>query len=302
MKVVKNSKDVSINHEELNKFAENLEKTKFKHWFSVSPFDINKLSLKERIAYTFVLDSISFSYWGEPNWMVKHNAQEYNGAKAMMACIEKAIEKGTPILDPKYLSTIDKEKLDEILEGNVQIPLFEERRNILCELGKNTIKFGGYENIIKVSKNDAAELANAIARIFPSFEDQSTYDGKKVFFYKRAQLLAADIAHLLKGSSLEINHLEELTACADYKLPQVFRKKGILKYSEQLTYKIDNKIELKPDNREVIEIRADTIHVVDLMAKMIGATANEVNDYIWLLSQDKSFDDMPYMRVRTTAF
>lgn len=300
--VIQNSKEVSINYESLDKFIENFEKTKFTHWFEASPFNIKKLLLKERIAYTFVLDSISFSYWGNPNWKVNYNGKEYNGAKAMMSCIGKATEKGIPLLDPEYLSTIEKETLDEILEGTVQIPLFEERRNILQEIGKKTIEYGGYENIIRMGKNDAAELTEVIVKIFPSFDDHSIYNYKKVFFYKRAQLLTADLAHMLEGTNLEINHLEKLTGCADYKLPQIFQKEGIFQYSEKLDYKINNKIELSLNSNEVTEIRANTIHVVDLIAEKIRATANEINDYIWMLGQEKSYCDKPYMRVRTTAF
>jgi hypothetical protein len=52
----------------------------------------------------------------------------------MISAIGRAIEKNLPVLNAKYLSEISESELMKILESNVQIPLFEERLNILREV------------------------------------------------------------------------------------------------------------------------------------------------------------------------
>ena len=71
----------------------------------------------------------------------------------------------------------------------------------------------------------------------------ATYQGRKVYFYKRAQIFATDL-HAAFGSKGwgRFEDLDELTAFADYKLPQVLRHVGILCYAEQLAHKVDQKI------------------------------------------------------------
>jgi len=98
-----------------------------------------------------------------------------------------------------------------------------------------------------------------------------------------------------------------LTACADYKLPQILRKLEILNYSRELAEKVDNKIELKKGCEEEIEIRASTIWTVkfienELEKKIPKIDSLHVNDHLWLMSQNKSLGDKPYHRIRTTAY
>ena len=52
----------------------------------------------------------------------------------MIAALGRAVEKGIPILDPEYLAHICSLDLQEILEGTIEIPLFEERLHILKEV------------------------------------------------------------------------------------------------------------------------------------------------------------------------
>ena len=135
---------------------------------------------------------------------------------------------------------------------------------------------------------------------FPSFEDSSTYNGKRVYFYKRAQLLVADIVQAFNGHEFgKLENIDKLTACADYKLPFVLRRLGIFSYSNYLADKIDNQIQINKDSEEEIELRANTIWVVELIKQKIKkkiphAGSIHVNDHIWLLGQEKLKNDKPY--------
>jgi hypothetical protein len=106
----------------------------------------------------------------------------------------------------------------------------------------------------------------------------------------------------LKGTRHELSDIGMLTACADYKIPQVLQKLRILEYSKGLSQKIYNRNEIIKGSEEEIEIRANTIFVIDIIANILGISANAANDFVWLLGQQESFDDNTNHRTRTTAY
>ena len=82
---------------------------------------------------------------------------------------------------------------------------------------------------MKQANGDAVKLLDIIISAFPSFDDVSTFNGKKIYFYKRAQLLVSDIYQLFGGEGYgNLINIDQLTACADYKLPQSLRTLGII--------------------------------------------------------------------------
>jgi hypothetical protein len=115
---------------------------------------------------------------------------------------------------------------------------------------------------------------------FSYFNDASIFIDKKVYFHKRAQLLLSDIHE----NHTPLKDSYNLTACADYKLPQVFRKLNIFKYSYDLEYKINNKIPLEKNSQEEIKIRANTIWVVKELFLFTGIEQRKINDYLWLMA------------------
>ncbi len=298
--VVYNSKHVSINKHKTSAFAEKLSDETGSNWLTISPFNLDHLEEEDKINFIFALDSISFSYWGEPKWAVQYKGKKYDGAKAMIASLGRAMENGVK-LNPLQLANFQRCDLENILRGNTEIPLLDHRLRILREIGNVVIqKFGGdFRNLLDKSHYDALRLVDLITETFPSFEDSSTYNHRPVYFNKRAQLLAADLSHIFHG----FKNVDELTACADYKIPQVLRRHGILEYDRDLEEKIDALIEIPRDSEYEVEIRANTIYAVELLTDLTtGLNANEVNDYLWLEGQAKSKSDKPYHRTRTTAY
>ncbi len=291
------------NHVHVDKttnFAKIFERNKLNHWLSISPFDINQLDENEKLGYLITLDSISFSYWGCPKWAVNYQGKEYDGAQALMACLGRALGEGFPIFDPKYLAAMKRRDLEQILRGNIEIPLLDERLRIINEVGNITEeKFrGDFRSILDEAQNDAIQLVNVLVNNFPSFEDFSLYRKKRVCFNKRAQLLASDLNYFF-----DLDNVNRLTACADYKLPQVLRRHGILQYSDDLLQKIRRGEEIPVGSEQEVEIRAHTIHAVELIKEQItDVTANQVNDYLWLEGQVKLKTDEPYHLTRTTAY
>lgn len=308
--VVENSEFVKINHRRLEEFAYSFEHGNAKHWLSAAPFDFSHFNNDDKLHFVIIFNSLSFSYWGEPNWIVKYKDKEFNGAWGMILALGRALEEGYNILDFDYCSKISFEEFSHILRGSSEIPLLEERWQILREIGLNMVaRFRGKASeMIFGAHADAQKLLEIIVQNFPSFLDVSEYNGYPVYFYKRAQLLIADIYQIFNGDGFgKLEHCDQITACADYKLPQIISKLGIFEYSEKLAEKINNKIEILHNSPEEIEIRANTVWVVEFIKQIVEKRipkilSFEINDHLWLATQEKFKDDKPYHRTRTTAY
>lgn len=308
--VVENSKHAKINKDKIKDFCKSINHKHYKHWISAAPFNISNMNEDDRLNFLLVFNSISFSYWGAPKWTIEHQGEKFDGSWGMITALKRTIDEKKPILNPRCFSEIKQGEFKEILRANVIIPLFEERWKILREVGNVLTKKykGEFSNLVKEANNDAMKLLSLIIANFPSFDDTATYKGKKVFFYKRAQLLVDDIYQAFNGKSYgNLKNIDKITACADYKLPQVLRKFDILSYSKELASKVDNKIQIHKNSEEEVEIRANTIWAVEFIKEELkhrfpNENSIHVNDHLWLLGQNKNPDDKPYHRTRTTAY
>jgi hypothetical protein len=83
------------------------------------------------VQYLFVLDSLNFCFWPEPRWRYR-NADGY---VALATALKDAVMRGDRILDAAFLAQIDRAKLHEVLDGENEIPLLEERVSVLREAG-----------------------------------------------------------------------------------------------------------------------------------------------------------------------
>ncbi len=132
--------------------------------------------------------------------------------------------------------------------------------------------------------------------------------GHPVHFYKRAQLAAKMIHEVLIGTGQAgFKDLGKLTAFADYRLPQLLRdaprpEKGVLGYTSQLAYWVDNKIRIPSQVPAEITLRACTIWAVEYIAQKLGATAAQVESFIWTETQKRKSSLRPHHLTRTTNY
>jgi len=308
--VAQRSRDVMIKKDKLGSYCFDFHLQGMKHWSQESPFNLGKLEGDSMLNFHLVASSLAFCFWGDPKWYVEYNGQKYDGWFGLLAALGSAIENETPITDAKFLAGMKAGDLDKILQKDAKIPLFKERVQILREVG--TVlkgKFGGkFSNLIEGSGGDAVSMLEAVISNFPSFQDKSRYLKQDVLFYKKAQLLVADTPVLVRlaGGRMSMRNIDLLTASADYKLPMVLRSLGILEYSPRLAKKVDNMEDIKKDSDLEVEIRANTVYAIHLMAdeirKRLDVTERNINDHLWLLGQKKYPGEKPYHRTRTTAY
>lgn len=310
--IINNSKHVKINKDNIIKFSKLITKENLN--LSYSPFFIleNAKTEEEKLMFSLIANAINFSYWGEPKWTIEYDNKYYDGSYAMIYSIKKALANNINILNPTYLEQLSESDFKNIFNGNIEIPLSKERLNILKEIGSvlNKKYNGSFFNIIKGANGDALKILDILILNFPlAFDDKSIYNNAFIYFYKKAQLFIYDLFCLYKTNSLsiEISNYDQLTMFADYKVPQMLRKFGIIEYSEYLSNLVDNKIEIENGKEEELEIRANSIWAVELIKKELlktidNITSADIDFYLWRLSQNKSEDDKPYHRSRNVWY
>jgi putative queuosine salvage protein len=262
---------------------------------------------EETVSYLLVLDSLNFCFWppqGKAKWETEYKSERLSGYYAMAASLTKALESGISVTSSAYLAKLSSGELKHILGGQGELQLMEPRVQILNELGQVLLKDydGKAHKLVEAAGNSAAKLARLLARKLSSFKDIAKYRGQEVFFYKRAQIFAADLHGAFNGKRWgSFEDMDRLTAFADYKLPQVLKHLGIMAYEESLAKKVDQKTLLAPGNPEEVEIRANTIWTVELIRQELeckgkALRAFEIDWLLWNLGQDDAFRKKPYHR------
>jgi len=262
---------------------------------------------EETVAYVLLLDTLNFCFWppvGMQKWEVEYEGTWFSGYYALALSLKKAMEAGRPLTNAHYLAGLSMDGLEEILCGRGALQLMERRLQSVKELGRVLLKNhqGRAEILVAAAERSAVALARRLGRELSSFRDDATYSGKKVFFYKRAQIFAADLHGAFGGKGWGAFYdLGELTAFADYKLPQVLRHVGILEYGGALAEKVDHMSLLGPGSLEEAEIRANTIWAVELIRDALRGkgrefTSSEIDWLLWNLGQEDRFRVKPYHR------
>jgi len=262
--------------------------------------------------WILALDAMNFCFWAEPDqprWRIVYKGETLNGYLAEAAALTRAVEDGLPLWDAAFLAQLSSETLAEIFRGEQPIPLFEQRLQNAREVGRVLLaQFDGqFTNVITAAEGNAVKLAQLITRHFSSFHDVALYRSLPVSFYKRAQLCVSDIQSAFKGQSWgRITAMDQLTAFADYKVPQALRHFGILDYAPELARHVDSQKLIAEGSEEEIEIRAATVWACELLRRQLltldyPLTAAEIDQRLWLLAQN-SADMRPYHRTRTQFY
>ena len=267
----------------------------------------------ETVRWIFVLDVLNHCFWpdkGEPVWAIDYRNEPRSGYLGLAASLKRAMEEGIPVTNASTLSRISGDALERIFRGKGRIPLLEQRLHNLREAGKVLMEQwdGDAVNLVESAHGSAVRLVESVVAFFPSFRDEALYDGRQVFFWKRAQIFAHDLFLAFNGKGWgRFGDIHELTAFADYKLPQVLRELGVLSYSPETARKIDAGEELEPGGEEEVEIRAMTILAVDALRQAFHrrgkpVTAPAVDAWLWNLGQLEPFRKRPYHRCRTIFY
>ena len=144
------------------------------------------------------------------------------------------------------------------------------------------------------------------------FRDTGIYKGRLVQFYKRAQILAADVWAAYGRSSgqshpFAFQDVHELTMFADYRVPQILRHLGVLIYSSDLSLRVDSLEVIPFGSIEETEIRANTIVAVQMLHDTLKSDLPDllvlhIDWLLWQWGESIKEDILPHHRTLTIYY
>lgn len=297
--VVAQAQHVSVNPEAVAREADVLVRTlneeAYRQWDTVHHYtDTGPLMAQ----YLLVLDALNFCFWPDPTW-------SYN---ALALALKRVLEADREAFHAQRLAELSPETLRLWLGRD--LPLMEERVRLVREVGEGLLEhFDGHAaNLLRLAQNSAARLVELVTATFPGFRDHAVYRGRQIFFYKRAQIFAGDLWGAYGGSGLGAFYdIGDLTTFPDYRVPQLLRGLGILRYAPDLARRIDEGEEVLPGSEEEIEIRAATVQAVELLRNALAERGRrllsvELDWYLWRRGEAMQATLPPHHRTLTIYY
>jgi len=245
---------------------------------------------------------------------VEFEGGRWSDSMAMMACLKRAMDRGVPVLDGRYLAQLTRSEFERIFDGTIEMPMLDEKRQVLNEVGRVLAQRyeGFFHNFVATCSprlyDNGRGLVDRLVREFPRFDDVSTYHGHEVRFYKLAQL-GYWLLHsgLRRRGGFRIDDIASMTAFADYIVPAALRVLDVLVYAPDLDARITEGREIPRDSDEEIEIRAHTLYATALLTEEINrlrppsmqVIIPQVDARLWLSYHTTHW---PHHRTRTIMY
>ncbi len=277
---VESSRDVHTHYEKIVEVASWMAYEQLPMPEFVLPFGVGQNNAEEAIDFVMVADSIDTAFTDFKNhekFQVDYAGQHWSDSDAEFACIKRAVDTGIPFLDGNYLARITRAELNSVFEGNIEMPMLDEKLDVLHQVGKVLAeKYDGRFHVFVKScspklYDNGNGLIDRLVKEFPRFNDVSMLDGHEIKFYKLAQLGVWMLyATLHPSGKFHLEDPQKMTAFADYIVPVALRLHGITSYSQRLENAIQTHQLIPRDFRWEIEIRAHCIYATALLTEEIN--------------------------------
>jgi Potential Queuosine, Q, salvage protein family len=253
---------------------------------------------EDRIAFVVCLNAINF---GSGWWPTIRKRPGRSGFFTVAAGLAERFRGAGP-WDARELAQIEAAEIGDVLGQDGAHPLMADFACSLRDLGERLgAQHGGsFEALVDAAGGSAPALAGLLAE-WDSFADASTYGGFEVPFYKRAQLVPADLG---RAGLADLRALDRLTAFADNLVPHVLRLDGILRLDPALAAAIDAEELLVHGSAEEVELRACAVHAIELISAATSPrlSAAEIDAALWNRGGAPRYKAVPRPRSRNTAY
>ncbi|WP_419848050.1 queuosine salvage family protein [Candidatus Poriferisocius sp.] len=206
-----------------------------------------------------------------------YGGRTWSDSEGMFACVARALDDGVPLTDGAYLAEISRAELGRVFTGNIELPMLDERVEILNAAGQVLAeRYGGSAHRFVADCAPAMYAAGnglmeRLVAEFPRFNDVSTHDGHEVQLHKLAQLWLWQLHMALASEgAFAVADLDRMTAFADYIVPVALRLMDILSYAPDLEAAINRGELIAADSPEEVEIRAHTLYATALLTDAIN--------------------------------
>lgn len=288
------SEHVRIDEEALAAYAESLppigpiELDPETHYLAGAPEDT--------AAFVLTLDAINFGSGWFPT--IRRRAG-LSGYFTVASGLKGRFERSGPWRADE-LATLTASEIAAVLGQHPRHELMRLYAGALRSLGRRVADGfeGRFGAVVEAAQGSAVALVELLAS-WPSFRDCSSYAGRTVPFFKRAQITASDLA---AAGIASFSDLPRLTLFADNLVPHVLHVDGVLGYDRQLARRIRDGERLAHGSVEEVEIRACALHAVELLAHRSSASARELDNLFWNRGQQPRYKAQPRHRCRCTAY
>jgi hypothetical protein len=244
------------------------------------PFGVGQGTSDDVIDFILTADCVDTAFTDfstHVKFQVDYAGKHWSDSDALFACMKRALDKGLPMLDGKFLATLTRPQLKEIFAGNIEMPMLDEKLQVWRQVGAVLAeKYNGrFHNFTKSCPprlyDNGAGLIDRLVKEFPRFNDVSPYDGETIKIYKLPQLgIWLVYSALRKSGQFPIEDIHKMTAFADYIVPVALRLLGITSYSPELEHAINTYQMIPPDSPREVEIRAHCIYATALLTEEIN--------------------------------
>jgi hypothetical protein len=245
-------------------------------------------------AFAICMNAINF---GSGWWPTIHKRPGHSGYATMAAGVEERF--GVDPWTAEELVAMDAEAIAAVVGQDPEHPLMAQFAVALRDVGEHlAAEHGGCFLGVAESADSIPALAGRLAN-WGSFADISTYEGREIPFFKRAQLAAAD---LHRAGVAHLPGIGRLTAFADNLVPHVLRIDGVLQLDPVLTAQIEAGELLTHGSPEEVELRACAVQAIELLAAASGLTPAEIDSALWNRGRAPRYKSLPRPRSRNTAY
>jgi Queuosine salvage protein len=258
--------------------------------------DLVEAAGEARAAFVLCLDAINF---GSGWWPTIRKRPGRSGYFTIAAGLTERFREGGPWAAAE-LAEIGSGEVAAVLGQDPDHPLLADFAAALRDVGDHVEREHGgrFEAVIEAANGSALGLTDLLAG-WRAFADVSTYDGRSVPFFKRAQIAAADVA---RAGLADPADLDRLTAFADNLVPHVLRLDGMLWLDPGLERRIEAGELLEHGSPEEVELRACAVHAVELLAAATPLFPAEIDGLLWNRGAAERYKSLPRSRSRNTAY
>lgn len=253
---------------------------------------------ENRAAFVLCLDAINF---GSGWWPTIRKRPGLSGYRTIEAGVVERFRSDGP-WSAAELAELSTAELAAVLDQDPAHSLMGEFARSLRDVGAHLLaEFGGrFEKLVDAAGGSALALADLLAS-WDAFADSSTYEGRIVPFYKRAQIAAADLD---RAGVAAFPDRRRLTAFADNLVPHVLRVDGLLRLDPALEAGIEAGELLEHGSPEEVELRACAVHAIELLAAASDGCLSppQIDALLWNRGREPRYKALPRPRSRNTAY
>lgn len=258
--------------------------------------DLVEADSEARAAFVLCLDAINF---GSGWWPAIRKRSGHSGYFTIAAGLTERFRESGP-WPAAELASIGAGEIATVLGQAPGHPLIADFTAALRDVGDHVEhEHGGrFEAVIEAANGSAPALADLLAG-WHAFADVSSYEGRAVPFFKRAQIAVADVA---RAGLAELGDLDRLTAFADNLVPHVLRLDGVLRLDPGLERRIEAGELLEHGSPEEVELRACAVHAVELLSAATPLSPAEIDAVLWNRGAGERYKSLPRPRSRNIAY